>query len=146
MKEIAYYFFQYTLSTGSVIDSLEIKGRVTDAFNYETEPFISLHLYPVDSTHSDSTIFLKKPFYVTSTLDSVIYNFKNIRPDTYEIIAIKDEARNYLFDQNQDKIGFLERPITLPQDSIVNFRIFKETPNLFWARPFFINKNHYILT
>ena len=134
-------FFQYTLSTGSVIDSLEIKGRVTDAFNYETEPFISLHLYPVDSTHSDSTIFLKKPFYVTSTLDSVIYNFKNIRPDTYEIIAIKDEARNYLFDQNQDKIGFLERPITLPQDSIVNFRIFKETPNLFWARPFFINKN-----
>ena len=43
---------------------------------------------------------------MTSTLDSVIYNFKNLRPDTYQIIAIKDVAGNYLFDQNVDKIGF----------------------------------------
>ena len=85
--------------------------------------------------------FLKKPFYVTSTLDSVIYNFKNLRPDTYEIIAIKDVGGNYLFDQNIDKIGFLEKPITLPGDSVINFRIFKEIPNQFWTRPFFINTN-----
>ena len=132
-------FFRYALSTGPIIDSLEIRGRVTDAYKRITEPYTSLHLYPVDSTYSDSTIFLKKPFYVTSTLDSVIYNFKNLRPDTYEIIAIKDVGGNYLFDQNIDKIGFLEKPITLPGDSVVNFRIFKEIPNLFWTRPFFIN-------
>ena len=46
---------------------------------------------------------------------------------------------NYLFDQNIDKIGFLEKPITLPGDSVINFRIFKEIPNQFWTRPFFIN-------
>ena len=132
-------FFRYALSTGPIIDSLEIKGKITDAYQRITEPYTSLHLYPVDSTYSDSTIFLKKPFYVTSTLDSVIYNFKNLRPDTYEIIAIKDVGGNYLFDQNIDKIGFLEKPITLPGDSIVNFRIFKEIANLFWTRPFFIN-------
>ena len=132
-------FFRYALSTGPIIDSLEIRGKVTDAYKRITEPYTSLHLYPVDSTYSDSTIFLKKPFYVTSTLDSVIYNFKNLRPDTYEIIAIKDVGGNYLFDQNIDKIGFLEKPITLPGDSVINFRIFKEIPNLFWTRPFFIN-------
>ena len=33
----------------------------------------------------------------------------------------------------------MEKPITLPGDSIVNFRIFKEIANLFWTRPFFIN-------
>ena len=132
-------FFRYALSTGPIIDSLEISGKVTDAYKRITEPYTSLHLYPVDSTYSDSTIFLKKPFYVTSTLDSVIYNFKNLRPDTYEIIAIKDVGGNYLFDQNIDKIGFLEKPITLPGDSVINFRIFKEIPNLFWTRPFFIN-------
>ena len=134
-------FFRYALSTGPIIDSLEIRGKVTDAFKRITEPYTSLHLYPVDSTYSDSTIFLKKPFYVTSTLDSVIYNFKNLRPDTYEIIAIKDVGGNYLFDQNIDKIGFLEKPITLPGDSVINFRIFKEIPNQFWTRPFFINTN-----
>ena len=132
-------FFRYALSTGPIIDSLEIRGKVTDAYERITEPYTSIHLYPVDSTYSDSTIFLKKPFYVTSTLDSVIYNFKNLRPDTYEIIAIKDVGGNYLFDQNIDKIGFLEKPITLPGDSVINFRIFKEIPNLFWTRPFFIN-------
>ena len=134
-------FFRYALSTGPIIDSLEIRGKVTDAYERITEPYTSLHLYPVDSTYSDSTIFLKKPFYVTSTLDSVIYNFKNLRPDAYEIIAIKDVGGNYLFDQNIDKIGFLEKPITLPGDSVINFRIFKEIPNLFWSRPFFINSS-----
>ena len=134
-------FFRYALSTGAIIDSLEIMGEITDAYEYITEPFTSIHLYPIDSTFSDSTIYLKKPFYATSTLDSVIYNFKNLRPDTYEIIAIKDVGGNYLFDQNVDKIGFLEKPITLPGDSIINFRIFKEIPNLYWARPFFINTN-----
>ena len=132
-------FFRYAFSTGPIIDSLEIRGKVTDAYERITEPYTSLHLYPVDSSYSDSTIFLKKPFYVTSTLDSVIYNFKNLHPDTYEIIAIKDVGGNYLFDQNNDKIGFLEKPITLPGDSVINFRIFKEIPNLFWTRPFFIN-------
>ena len=132
-------FFRYALSTGPIIDSLEIRGKVTDAYERITEPYTSIHLYPVDSTYSDSTIFLKKPFYVTSTLDSVIYNFKNLRPDTYEIIAIKDVGGNYLFDQNIDKLGFLEKPITLPGDSVINFRIFKEIPNQFWTRPFFIN-------
>ena len=132
-------FFRYALSTGPIIDSLEIRGKVTDAYERITEPYTSIHLYPVDSSYSDSTIFLKKPFYVTSTLDSVIYNFKNLRPDTYEIIAIKDVGGNYLFDQNIDKIGFLEKPITLPGDIVINFRIFKEIPNQFWTRPFFIN-------
>ena len=134
-------FFRYALSTGSIIDSLEIRGKITDAYERITETYTSIQLYPIDSTHNDSTIFLKKPFYATSTLDSVIYNFKNLRPDTYQIIAIKDVAGNYLFDQNVDKIGFLENPITLPGDSIVNFRIFKEITNLFWTSPFFINTN-----
>ena len=134
-------FFRYALSTGAIIDSLEITGEIIDAYERITEPYTSIHLYPTDSTHTDSTIFLKKPFYATSTLDSVIYNFKNLRPDTYEIIAIKDVGGNYLFDQNLDKIGFMEKPITLPGDSILNFRIFNEIPNLFWTRPFFINTN-----
>ena len=70
-------FFRYALSTGAIIDSLEITGEIIDAYERITEPFTSIHLYPIDSTHTDSTIFLKKPFYATSTLDSVIYNFKN---------------------------------------------------------------------
>ena len=134
-------FFNYAISTGAVIDSLEIKGKITDSYERITDSYTSIYLYPIDSSYTDSTIFLKKPFYATSTLDSTAYNFKNLRPDKYQIIAIKDIAGNYLFDQNVDKIGFIEEPIYLPGDSIINFRIFKEVPNLYWSRPFFINKN-----
>ena len=134
-------FFNYAISTGAIIDSLEIKGKITDSYERITDSYTSVYLYPIDSTYTDSTIFLKKPFYATSTLDSTAYNFRNLRPDKYQIVAIKDISGNYIFDQSVDKIGFIEEPITLPGDSIINFRIFKEVPNLHWSRPFFINKN-----
>ena len=134
-------FFNYAISTGAIIDSLEIKGKITDSYERITDSYTSVYLYPIDSTYTDSTIFLKKPFYATSTLDSTAYNFRNLRPDKYQIVAIKDISGNYIFDQSVDKIGFIEEPITLPGDSIINFRIFKEVPNLYWSRPFFINKN-----
>ena len=134
-------FFNYAISTGAIIDSLEIKGKITDSYERITDSYTSVYLYPIDSTYTDSTIFLKKPFYATSTLDSTAYNFRNLRPDKYQIVAIKDISGNYIFDQSVDKIGFIEGPITLPGDSIINFRIFKEVPNLYWSRPFFINKN-----
>ena len=134
-------FFNYAISTGAIIDSLEIRGKITDSYERITDSYTSVYLYPIDSTYTDSTIFLKKPFYATSTLDSTAYNFRNLRPDKYQIVAIKDISGNYIFDQSVDKIGFIEEPITLPGDSIINFRIFKEEPNLYWSRPFFINKN-----
>ena len=134
-------FFNYAISTGAIIDSLEIKGKITDSYERITDSYTSVYLYPIDSTYTDSTIFLKKPFYATSTLDSTAYNFRNLRPDKYQIVAIKDISGNYIFDQSVDKIGFIEEPITLPGDSVINFRIFKEVPNLYWSRPFFINKN-----
>ena len=134
-------FFYYAFSTGPVLDSLQIRGKINDALEKDTESFISVYLYPADSTFKDSSIFLKKPFYVTSTLDSIIYNFKNLREGEYEIIAIKDEAGNYLFDQNIDKIGFIDKPIKLPNDSIIDLTIFKENENFSWGRPFFVNKN-----
>ena len=49
----------------------EIRGKINDALEKDTESFISVYLYPADSTFKDSSIFLKKPFYVTSTLDSI---------------------------------------------------------------------------
>lgn len=138
-------YLTYTLSTGATIDSLYIKGRVTDAFERETERYISLQLYPVDSIYKDSVIFTEKPLYVTSTLDTTIYRFQNLRAGKYAIIALEDKAGNYFFDQNIDKIGFVDRLIELPQDSILDFRLFQEKTNFFWDKPYFINEHHIAL-
>ena len=138
-------YLTYTLSTGATIDSLYIKGRVTDAFERETERYISLQLYPVDSIYKDSVIFTEKPLYVTSTLDTTIFRFQNLRAGKYAIIALEDKAGNYFFDQNIDKIGFIDRLIELPQDSILDFRMFQEKANFFWDKPYFINEHHIAL-
>ncbi|MDA0794348.1 MAG: Ig-like domain-containing protein [Bacteroidetes bacterium] len=138
-------YLTYTLSTGATIDSLYIKGRITDAFERETDRFISLQLYPVDSTFTDSVIYTKKPLYVTSTLDTTIYRFQNLRAGKYDLVALKDQAGNYYFDQNADKIGFVDTLIELPQDSIIDLRLFKERTNFFWDKPYFINDHHIAL-
>ena len=122
-------YLTYTLSTGATIDSLYIRGNITDAFENETERFISLQLYPVDSIFTDSVIYSQKPLYVTSTLDTTIYRFQNLRAGKYAIIALEDKAGNYFFDQNMDKIGFNEKLIELPKDSVINLRLFKERRN-----------------
>ena len=138
-------FLTYTLSTGATIDSLYIKGKVLDAFEKDTETFISLQLYPVDSIYKDSTIYTQKPLYVTSTLDTTVYRFQNLRAGKYNLIALQDLAGNYLFDQSVDKIGFVNQLIELPQDSIVDLRLFKEKTNFSWDAPYFINDHHVAL-
>ncbi|MDA8877608.1 Ig-like domain-containing protein [Flavobacteriaceae bacterium] len=138
-------FLTYTLSTGATIDSLFIKGKVTDAFEKETESFVSLQLYPVDSVYNDSTIYSAKPLYVTSTLDTTIFRFQNLRAGKYNLIALQDLAGNYLFDQSVDKIGFVDQLIELPQDSIIDLRLFKERTNFSWDAPYFINEHHIAL-
>ncbi len=118
-------FFSYTISTGAKIDSLNLKGVVKDALKMEADEFISLQLYPIDSSYNDSTIYKKRPFYVTSTLDSTIFEFKNLKAGKYQLIALKDFFNNYFFDQNLDQLGFLNSPINLPTDSIFELKVFK---------------------
>ena len=135
-------FFSYTISTGAEIDSLNLKGIIKDAIEMEPDDFISLQLYPIDSLYNDSTIYNKKPFYVTSTLDSTVFEFKNLKAGKYELIALKDFSNNYFFNQNVDQIGFLNSPITLPLDTIIELNIFKEKTLFSWANPFFVNDHH----
>jgi uncharacterized protein (DUF2141 family) len=78
-------------------------------------------------------------------LDTTIFRFQNLRAGKYAIIALEDKAGNYFFDQNIDKIGFIDRLIELPQDSILDFRMFQEKANFFWDKPYFINEHHIAL-
>jgi uncharacterized protein (DUF2141 family) len=138
-------YFTYVFSTGSEIDSLTLKGRVFDAFEKDTERFISLQLYPIDSSYTDSTIYTKKPFYVTNTLDTLLFEFKNLKAGKYKLIAIQDVGSNYLFDQSTDKIGFLSAPITLPTDSLITLNLFKEKQTFAWTDPVYVNDHHVFL-
>ena len=132
-------FFNYTFSTGETIDSLYIRGNTKDAFSQESDEFISLQLYRVDSLFKDSIIFKDKPTYISNTLDSTNYKFQNLKEGKYLLIALKDVDNNYFFDPFYDKIGFLDSLITLPKDSVIDLKLFKEETEIIWDKPHFIN-------
>ncbi|RBW59653.1 hypothetical protein DS884_07930 [Tenacibaculum sp. E3R01] len=120
--------FKYVLSTGKYIDSLKIKGNISDAFKKKTANSIGVLLYKIDSSFNDSIIYKRKPDYVTSTLDSTNFNFSNIKKGKYLLLALKEPNNDYIFNAKTDKIGFLKDTIMLPRDSIIkkDIRIFKE--------------------
>jgi|TARA_B100001094_G_scaffold59597_1_gene55043 uncharacterized protein (DUF2141 family) len=132
-------FFNYVFSTGETIDSLYVKGNISDAYNFETDNYVSLHLYRIDSIFKDSIIFKDRPTYIANSLDSTSYQFQNLSEGKYLIIALKDIDNNYFFDPFYDKIGFIDSLITLPRDSIIDFKLFKEETKLIWDKPHFIN-------
>lgn len=138
-------FLSYVFSTGNYIDSLEVSGAVLDAFNRDADTFISVMLYEIDSTYTDSTVYQKPPNYITNTLDSTnIFRLKNLKAGKYSLIAIKDEGKNNMFDQNSDKIGFTTDTITLPTDSIYALTLFKEVLDYNISVPNFAAKNKII--
>lgn len=138
-------FLTYVFSTGDYIDSLQVSGVVKDAFNREADTFISVLLYEIDSTYTDSTLYQKPPNYITNTLDStVIFTLKNIKKGKYAIFAIKDESKNNIFDQKTDKIAFVKDTVSLPTDSTYLLTLFKETPDYGVSVPSFAAKNKII--
>ncbi|MBL6604016.1 MAG: Ig-like domain-containing protein [Flavobacteriaceae bacterium] len=132
-------FFNYTFSTGETIDSLYIRGNTKDAFNQEPNEYVSLQLYRIDSLFKDSIIFQDKPTYISNTLDSTNYKFQNLKEGKYLLIALKDVDNNYFFDPFYDKIGFIDSLITLPRDSVIDLKLFKEETEIIWDKPHFIN-------
>lgn len=135
-------FLSYVFSTGDYIDSLKVLGVVKDAFNKKVDNFVSVMLYKIDTAYTDSTIYKKPPNYITNTLDStVVFTLSNLKEGQYALFAMKDDAKNNVFDQNSDKIAFLKDTITLPTDSTYLLTLFKEIPDYSAAVPSFAAKN-----
>ena len=137
-----YPYFRYVFSTGDYVDSLQVRGTIGNAFAREPKNFVSVMLYAVDSTYNDSTIYQQPPDYLTNTLDSLeIFEIGNVKAGRYLLIAQKDIANNYNFDQNADDIGFINDFIDLPTDSIFHLDLFREKTNFSVGRTFQASQN-----
>lgn len=137
-EENPFKYFRYVFSTGDYIDSLSVKGSIKDALKFETDDFVSVGLYEVDSTYNDSLIYKTQPNYITNTLDSTT-NFKieNVKAGQYMLRALKDKNADNKFQQKTEKIAFYESPIVLPRDTSKTFalQLFAEAPNYRASKP-----------
>jgi hypothetical protein len=120
--------FKYVFSTGAFIDSLTLGGSVKDAYNKEVESFVSVMLYEVNDTFKDSVVYNQNPRYITNTLDSLkTFKLENLKAGKYLLVAMKDYDSNTKFNPKKDKIGFRKQFITIPNDSLIELKLFKET-------------------
>lgn len=135
-----YTYYRYVFSTGNRIDSLTVSGVISDATKREPETFVSVMLYEVDSTFTDSIVFKETPKYITNTLDSLTsYTIENAKAGNYLLVALKDKNGDNKFQQKSDQIAFKKKFITLPTDSSYNLKLFNEVVDFKPSRPLLVN-------
>ncbi len=119
--------FKYVFSTGNYIDSLSLSGKVKSAYDKEVESFVSVLLYEVNDTFTDSIVYNQTPKYVTNTLDSLkTFRLENLKAGKYLLVALKDYNSNNKYNPKTDKIGFSKELITIPNDTVYELELFKE--------------------
>ncbi|WP_162126929.1 Ig-like domain-containing protein [Flavobacterium phycosphaerae] len=119
--------YKFVFSTGNAIDSLALNVKVKDALEKKVDNFVSVMLYEINEKFNDSTIYKETPRYITNTLDSLQQvKLENIKAGKYLLVALKDNGNNK-YNPKSDKIGFQKQYITIPNDTIFEVELFKET-------------------
>jgi uncharacterized protein (DUF2141 family) len=101
--------FSFAFSTGDVLDTMQISGRLIDAENLEP---VSKMMVGIHEDLSD-TAFTKTQFLrVSKTDESGRFVIHNIAPGTYRVFALEDKNRNYAYDKNGDEgLAFLDTAV-----------------------------------
>lgn len=142
----AYNQFKYVFSTGPYIDSLSIGGIVKDAYEKNVDNFVSVMLYEINDKYKDSVVYKEFPRYITNTLDSLrTFKLENLKAGKYLLVALKDKGNNNKFNPKDDKIGFLKHYITVPNDTLFELELFKESQTLKILKPIQASGNRLFL-
>jgi uncharacterized protein (DUF2141 family) len=118
--------FRYVFSTGPVIDSLRISGKLVNASTLAGEKGIYVMLY---SETGDSVPLKNKPYYFTKTKPDGSFVLTNLRAGTYKVFALDDKNSNYRFDNSSERIAFSDQLLQLSKNNdSLNLKLFMEEP------------------
>jgi hypothetical protein len=97
--------YQFVISTGDVLDSLELSGMIKEAFNNKPKKDVLVMLY---KANEDSLPFLKRPYYFAKSNAEGLYHIRNISPGMYKIIGLEDLNKDYLYNPPEESIASLD--------------------------------------
>lgn len=106
--------YSYVFSTGDVIDSLTIAGKVVNALTQAVEKEITVMLIP---TRQDSIFGKRKANIFTLTDTAGNFRLQNLREDVYRIYALREENNDRVYNAADELIGFLSDSIVLNKDT-----------------------------
>lgn len=115
--------YTYVFSTGDKIDSQFVRANIVDAKTLKPIKDAKLQLY---DQLKDSTVYKETPFYVGGANEQGIAQIDYMREGSYQAIALVEDATNYLYNQGDDYIGFLDQEINTSDTIIPTIYVFKE--------------------
>jgi len=115
--------YAFVFSTGAVLDSNKLSGKVINAATLAPADGIWVMLYPVGE---DSAVYKRKPEYVAKTNKEGKWNMANIRADSFSVLALKDENLNFLYDLETELIGWIDYTIYIlsPNSVLPQIQVF----------------------
>jgi len=108
--------FRYVFSTGPIIDSMKLTGKVLDAYTKEPVPAATVALY---EDRSDTAIYKTLPVAIARTDEWGYFTLQNIKPRQYSMAAFVDKNNNLRYDAGSEMLAFLDSvvwPVTVITD------------------------------
>lgn len=98
--------YTFSFSTGDVIDTMQVSGRVLNAADLEPIKGIMVGLYPADSNWND-TLFRTRPFLrVSRTNGEGRFTIKGVKDGAYRVRALEDKDGDFVFSQKNERVAF----------------------------------------
>lgn len=110
--------FTYVFSTGEIVDSMYITGKVVECKKMQPQKDITVMIY---KNHADSAVFLEKPFAAVKTDEWGYFSIAYIKDTLYRLYAVKDLNNNGIYDPDAEQIAFVDsliRPLNKVTDSL----------------------------
>ncbi|MCR5193534.1 MAG: Ig-like domain-containing protein [Bacteroidales bacterium] len=92
---------EYVFSTGDYVDSMSVRGKVSDALLLSPrEETVTVWLYETSkyddliASLNDTAVKAPLPDYVTRCDKQGLFSFNSIKPGHYRVVAIQDEDKN----------------------------------------------------
>jgi uncharacterized protein (DUF2141 family) len=116
-------------STGKIIDSLKVSGKVKNPLTNKPMMDVSVGMYIYSDTLNPKKI---KPYYFMKTDSSGIFTIENVAAGKYRIYAVTDVNNNLLYDEAKENLGIIRDTITLKsnlENSEINMAKMEKIPN-----------------
>jgi len=119
--------YSLVFSTGPLLDSLVVSGRVIDSYANSPvkDALVMLYLSMADSLPKKQL-----PRYFSQTDESGNFTIQNVKAGFYSIFALKDANKNYLYDQPGEAVGFQDKMVHVDSGVVKlgDIRISAENP------------------
>ena len=106
--------FRYAFSTGPILDSLQLSGKVQIAETGKTDSTLIVLLY---KNADDSDVIKQRPKYISRVDGAGHFAFTNLSGGTYKVYALNDRDGSKTYNDKREIFAFAESPVLINSDT-----------------------------